>query len=110
MSSARSNRTLIIILAVVVVALIAGGVYVAQNAFGPVEARTNPTAQIAVMPPSDGRSPSVEIQFDQRMDRTSVERAIRVSPAFEFFLTTVPSIGASTTNIRHRIRRKSWRQ
>lgn len=85
----RSNRFLVIILGVVLVALIGGGLYMARNAFLPQEAQRDPTAQI-IVPNTEGtvgRTTSLEIRFDQRMNQATVLAALTLSPSVAYSTT-----------------------
>ena len=77
MQSLRSNKPIIILLSLALLAIIAAGILVTSQAFRPVEARQDPTI-VAVQP--DGSIPVsrravIAIQFDQHMNHASVESA-----------------------------------
>jgi hypothetical protein len=86
MQSLRSNKPIIIVLSLVLLGLVAAGIWVTSQAFRPVEARQDPT--IVLVEP-DGSIPVsrravVAIQFDQHMDHASVEAALSVQPTFAY--------------------------
>lgn len=86
MQRLRSNKPIIILLSLVLLGLVAAGIWVTSQAFRPVEARQDPTI-LTVQP--DGSTPvsrraAIAIQFDQHMDHSSVEAALNVQPAFDY--------------------------
>ncbi|HEX8683815.1 MAG TPA: Ig-like domain-containing protein, partial [Ardenticatenaceae bacterium] len=86
MGTLRSNKPLIIILLVAILALAGTGVWWMQQNLRPPEALQNP-AVVEVLPApaeSVSRATTIEIAFDQQMDRASVEEALSVSPEFPY--------------------------
>lgn len=86
MGTLRSNKPLIVLLSIVILALAGTGVWWMLQNLQPPEARQSP-AVLEVSPASDAavsRATTLEIAFDQQMDRASVEEALSVSPEFTY--------------------------
>ncbi|MDQ4076456.1 MAG: Ig-like domain-containing protein, partial [Chloroflexota bacterium] len=84
--TSRSNSILIIVLSLLLVGFLASGLWLVQRGLQPEEARTNPTV-VETAPSSGGqasRATTIEFLFDQQMDRTSVEEALSIAPAFAY--------------------------
>ncbi len=101
MQRLRSNKPIIIVLSLILLGLIAAGIWVTSQAFRPVEARQDPTI---VMVEPDGSVPVsrravVAIQFDQQMNHASVESALTVQPDFPYTTEWEPSGEGETLHI-----------